>query len=178
MVNKKGQFVKGNIPWSAGKKCENISHSLIGNKNAIGERNASKRPEVKLKLSKNCSMKRPEVANKFKGDNNPMKRPEVRAKFMGKLNSQWVDGCCAKRHKAKHYRELGYNPINTKFPGSNGHHINKNDVLYIPEELHMSIQHKQGDVESMNKINQVSMDWYFEQHNTINRFNIEGDVQW
>lgn len=56
-------------------------------------------------------------------------------------------------------QNLGYNELNDKFPGSVGHHINKNDVIYIPEEIHKSIQHKQGDEVSMSKINELAINF-------------------
>lgn len=68
-----------------------------------------------------------------------------------------------KRKNAKRRRNLGFNPLNTKFPGSVGHHINRNDVIYIPEELHKSVIHKQEDIRSMNEINKLVTDWYNKQ---------------
>ena len=40
----------------------------------------------------------------------------------------------------------------------------------------MSTPHRQSNKEQMNKINQLSLNWYFEQNVVINRFNLEGDV--
>lgn len=56
-------------------------------------------------------------------------------------------------------KSFGHNPLNEKFPGSVGHHINRNDVIYIPEEIHKSIVHKQGDKVSMNKINELAINF-------------------
>lgn len=36
-------------------------------------------------------------------------------------------------------RNLGFNPLNDYFEGSNGHHINNEDVIYIPIWLHLSL---------------------------------------
>lgn len=58
---------------------------------------------------------------------------------------------------ARRKRELGYNPLNKKFEGSVGHHINKNDIIYIPEHIHKSIPHRQDDLVSMEQINQLAM---------------------
>ena len=40
-------------------------------------------------------------------------------------------------------------------------HINDNHNIgiYIPKELHNSIYHKNNDLELMNKINTVSLEW-------------------
>jgi len=44
---------------------------------------------------------------------------------------------CAK-FQAKH-RGLGFNPLNTWFPGSCQHHINDNDVVFISESIHRKL---------------------------------------
>ena len=59
----------------------------------------------------------------------------------------------ANRCRARRKRNLGFIPLNKKFPGSVGHHIDKEFVIHMPEELHKSIPHSQGDLESMYKIN-------------------------
>lgn len=41
---------------------------------------------------------------------------------------------------AKH-RELGFIPINAWFEGSESHHIDKEHVIYIPEEIHGLMYH-------------------------------------
>lgn len=46
-----------------------------------------------------------------------------------------------REHKAKRYRQLGFNPMNNWFVGSEGHHINKEDIIYIPKWLHRFIYH-------------------------------------
>ena len=67
----------------------------------------------------------------------------------------------AARVNARRKRDLGYKPINNWFPGSEGHHINKEDVLFIPVELHRSIAHRQDDLESMKEINDVAFEWFY-----------------
>jgi hypothetical protein len=56
-------------------------------------------------------------------------------------------------------RNLGFVPLNKKFDGADGHHIDKQHVVYIPKELHMSIPHKQTDKKSMEKINELAFNW-------------------
>lgn len=41
------------------------------------------------------------------------------------------------RSNAKRQRELGFNPLNEPFPGSVWHHINDQDVVAIPKEVHV-----------------------------------------
>lgn len=60
---------------------------------------------------------------------------------------------------AKRKRNLGYYVINNKFPGSEGHHINKDNVLFIPEELHRLNRHRLSDPEPMKVINTLAFEW-------------------
>lgn len=64
----------------------------------------------------------------------------------------------AKREKAKR-RAYGFVPLNSFFIGSEGHHVNQNDVIYIPKELHRSIYHRQSDGVGMDKINALAYEW-------------------
>jgi len=42
-----------------------------------------------------------------------------------------------KRKYESKYRSLGYNPLNEWFEGAHMHHINNNDVIFIPEDIHL-----------------------------------------
>lgn len=78
-----------------------------------------------------------------------------------KTNKKWRQDhpLKIKTSNMKRKRELGYNPLNEKFPGSVGHHINRNDVVFIPEGLHKSISHSQNNLESMEKINTLAIEY-------------------
>ena len=54
-------------------------------------------------------------------------------------------------------RELVFNPLNQSFEGSEGHHINKNDVIYIPKEIHKSIRHCLKTGNNMLEINKLAI---------------------
>ena len=45
-----------------------------------------------------------------------------------------------KNHNYKR-RGLGFSQLNTSFDGSVGHHINQVVVIFIPQELHISVNH-------------------------------------
>ena len=62
-----------------------------------------------------------------------------------------------KKYKSKR-RNLGYNPINKPFKGSNGHHFNKDDVIYIPKDLH-NIYHNVFIGYNMIEINSLAFTW-------------------
>lgn len=65
------------------------------------------------------------------------------------------------RHEAKR-RELSHNPINLPFPDSEGHHLDKSTVIYIPKILHRSVFHNVFTGKNMDIINYLAWMWYFE----------------
>jgi hypothetical protein len=62
---------------------------------------------------------------------------------------------CAKKQKAKR-RALGFNELNSPFMGCEGHHINRNDVIYIPKAMHRSVRHNVWTGRNMEKINALA----------------------
>ena len=60
--------------------------------------------------------------------------------------------CNAKR------RNLGCTPLNTSFEGAEGHHIDKNFIIYIPKEIHRSIYHNLSTGQGMPEINALAYD--------------------
>jgi len=75
---------------------------------------------------------------------------------------------CRKNNKR---RELGHEPINKWFKGSEAHHLRytktpneqDNDItLYIPRKLHRSILHNGNTGKNMKEINVAALEWYFE----------------
>jgi methionyl-tRNA synthetase len=59
------------------------------------------------------------------------------------------------RSKSKR-RQLGYSFLNEPFENSTGHHINKEQVVFIPVELHKSISHNVWTGKNMNLINEMA----------------------
>lgn len=64
-----------------------------------------------------------------------------------------------RKQQSKRRRELGYNPLNQYFKGSDAHHIDYTNIIYIPTKLHESIDHSQLDEISMQRINIIA--WTF-----------------
>ena len=62
-----------------------------------------------------------------------------------------------KRLQTKRKRDLGFIPLNTPFSNSDGHHIDKQHVVYIPHDLHNSISHCLETGKNMEEINQIAM---------------------
>lgn len=50
-------------------------------------------------------------------------------------------------------RHLGFIPLNSYFKGAEGHHIDRERVIYIPQKLHESIGHSILKNRNMNAIN-------------------------
>lgn len=67
-----------------------------------------------------------------------------------------------KKHYHKRYRELGFISLNdweAGTPDSEGHHLDKINVIYIPEELHKSISHNVYTGKNMDTINLRAWDY-------------------
>lgn len=62
-------------------------------------------------------------------------------------------------HKARRVwrkRNLGFHPLNDWFDGSVAHHVNINDVVYIPETIHKSVSHSLKTGRGMDTINKLA----------------------
>lgn len=66
------------------------------------------------------------------------------------------------KHTAKH-RTLGFSPLNLWFSGCEGHHVDNEQVIYLPQKLHRSIYHRQTDGRGMAAINAVAYNFLFRQ---------------
>jgi hypothetical protein len=54
---------------------------------------------------------------------------------------------------------LGFEPINDPFPGCEGHHLDKDRVVYIPKPLHKSVPHDIWTGRNMEQINALALAW-------------------
>ena len=77
-----------------------------------------------------------------------------RARDWGRKNPEKL-ATVWRKHRAKR-RALGFNPLNSPFVGSAGHHINQNDVIYIPRDMHKSVSHNVWTGRNMEKINALA----------------------
>ena len=64
-----------------------------------------------------------------------------------------------KRGDSKRRRGLSYIKLNESFPGSVGHHVDRERVLFIPEKLHRSISHNLTTGKGMMEINRRALEW-------------------
>jgi hypothetical protein len=78
----------------------------------------------------------------------------------GELHPNYKGGIALvrSRYKAKR-RQYGSEFLNKPFPSSEGHHINCNQIVFIPKEMHLSIKHSLNNQESMENINEKVYDW-------------------
>ena len=73
------------------------------------------------------------------------------------------------RERNARRKNWGWKPINKIFGDCEGHHLHINNEhsmgIYIPRKIHRSVKHKHDNLESMNKINDLAIEWYNEQYN-------------
>jgi predicted transcriptional regulator len=60
-------------------------------------------------------------------------------------------------------RLLGFVALNELFPGAEAHHVDNEQIIYLPHDLHRSIYHRQTDGYGMAKINAVAYNFLFKQ---------------
>lgn len=123
---------------------EKLSSAHLGNTSALGHHcsDESKMKNISAHLGVKAS-------------------PETRAKMSlaqrGSLSKRWKGGrklTWIKAHAKR--RLLGFHPLNSPFPGCEGHHINPQDVIYIPRALHQSVRHNLWTGKNMGRINALA----------------------
>jgi hypothetical protein len=120
-----------------------------------------KRKRKKLFTSEELKQHRREYLN----------RPEVR-QHNRERKKQWIlnnpeEWRTRKKKQDFKRRGLGNNYLNKRFEGSHGHHVNYNDVIFIPESIHASIFHSVWSGEGMTDINDKVRQWLTEQNTPI-----------
>lgn len=82
--------------------------------------------------------------------------------FIGEKNPGWKGGYEATRRRSEEKRrQLGYIPLNDWFIGCEGHHIDKEFIIYVPKEMHRSIYHSVIRNINMDKINDLAIDFCY-----------------
>jgi len=107
--------------------------------------------EEKKEYSREYRNLRKEKIKEYKKQYRILHREEI--KKQNKRYPQTSAGKKAMKKSKAHRRQLDFNPLNEYFEGSEAHHINTKDVVYIPKELHRSIWHNVWTGENMNIIN-------------------------
>jgi hypothetical protein len=73
---------------------------------------------------------------------------------------------CKRNAKRK---QFGFIPLNKPFKGSDGHHVDKHHVIYIPKELHENIKHSVLQNRNMGTINAKALE-FIEQNKPLPLF--------
>ena len=92
-----------------------------------------------------------------------MKRYWNNREYELERNKQWCRNnpekvrAIARKGKNKRKRNLGFNPLNEFIKGLVAHHINRDDIIYMPEKIHQSIAHCLATGRNMKEINNYAM---------------------
>lgn len=87
---------------------------------------------------------------------------ETIAKITGGNNPNWKGGGEASRARAEEKRRgFGFIPLNDRFCGSEGHHLDREFVVFIPKEMHMSVRHSVLNDTNMEEINALALDFVY-----------------
>jgi hypothetical protein len=119
------------------------------------------------KIKKNWQSKnldRQAIASQKYRDSNPDYK--IYKMLWRKNNPDKVKPMDAKQN-AQRRRELGYKLLNTFSVGCVGHHIDKENVIYIPETIHRSIRHSVIRNENMDVINAIALTYLDKQNGLL-----------
>ena len=86
----------------------------------------------------------------------------VLRKIRQKKYDQTPKGKLSIRKRHINHQRLGNKILNPELigvVGFDGHHVDKEHVLFIPRELHRRIHHSQSNKDSMNRINSAAFAW-------------------
>jgi len=118
----------------------------------IGNTKRGKHPSDEARLNMSIAKKgipfseehKQKISDALKGNNNP----------------NWMGGEKLRVARANNKRRnLGHLFINEPFEDSEGHHIDSDNILYIPKDLHRSICHNLTTGYNMELINLKAMEW-------------------
>lgn len=105
---------------------------------------------------KSCNNKRVGKYNKTHKHIHNKNERKYNATDKGRLNSA--------KHSSKRKRNLGFKPLNKYFSNSHAHHIDREYVIYIPKELHMSVSHNIFTGKNMDIINDKVYEWFISKY--------------
>ena len=76
---------------------------------------------------------------------------------IGENAPNWKGGISGNREHVKHIRDCI--KLNTKFKGSNAHHIMSGVIIYIPKNIHKLIWHNMKSGQGMKEINKLAINY-------------------
>ena len=149
------QKLKGRHHTEESKKKMGDSHKgkQIGKDNPMYGRNHTEETKIKIGLASigrntmlgkhhNKEAKIKMRMKKIGGHASYETKKKMSQMRQGEKHPYWKGGrkLWTRRAHAKR-KEMGFIPINKEFKGSQGHHIDKENVLFIPSWLHEGIKH-------------------------------------
>lgn len=141
------------------KKCYNIT------KKEWISKNEEKYKEICIKSTRKRYLKHKDKILKKNTEwqkSNPSKRKKICTRY--RQNNREEINKRGIIWNSKNLREFGYNPLNKSFKECEGHHINKEDVIFIPYEAHISISHNQKRPVTMIAINYIAFFFLVQQN--------------
>ena len=81
---------------------------------------------------------------------------------LGEKNHGWKGGSELSRARSEEKRRgFGFIPLNDNFIGAEGHHLDKELVLYIPKECHHSVPHNVHTGQGMEEITNLACEYVY-----------------
>lgn len=65
------------------------------------------------------------------------------------------------RRQISKRRGMGFAPLNECFDGAHAHHVNNDQVIYVPADLHNSIRHNLQTGQGMQRMNALAFQYLF-----------------
>lgn len=78
-----------------------------------------------------------------------------------RINNRTKSNSKSRKHRNKRKRGLNSIELNDWYEGCEGHHIDKEFVLYIPKDLHRSISHNVFSGKNMEEINNLAIEYVY-----------------
>jgi hypothetical protein len=109
---------------------------------------------VSIHCARVCAYEKrnPEIAS---AHNLKYRKAHPEKAYMWRKNNPDKFKIISDRYVAKR-RDFGYVRLNSWFPDCEGHHIDKEHVVYLPKELHRSIWHNLRTGKNMEQINALA----------------------
>lgn len=144
------------VPLSMETKAK-MSLAQMGNKKNLGHHHS---PETCARISAAQKGKAIPLETRAKLSAACMGRTVWNKGIFGAQNGNWKGGpvVAGRKHSAKH-RGLGWLSLNPWFVGSEGHHVTKTIVIYVPKALNQGFGHDIWTGRGMEKINALAVQW-------------------
>ena len=115
--------------------------------------------EEKLKYNKFYYIENKEQKSKYNKKYNKEHSPNEYFKEYRKTETGKINIRKANRKAQAKRRELGFVALNYDFEEAHAHHINKQEIIYIPKEMHFSVKHNVFIGQGMYEINVMAFDF-------------------